>query len=138
MRPLLWIAAGATCGTYLLAGPAVAAVYGQEGFGPAVAALELFAPALLLFFTDILLGHACVAAGSEGVRGGEGGVGGRVSTALDVVLVPLLQQRTGNGVLGGARVRREQTRHDRRRDRLLPGRALHQGLVADARARRRR
>lgn len=100
MRPLLWIGAGGAAGTYLLAGAAVGAVYGHDRFGPAVAALELFAPALLLFFVDILLGHACVAAGRARAFAIAKAASVVASTALDVVLVPLLQARAGNGVLG--------------------------------------
>lgn len=100
LRPLLWIAAGVTSATYLMAEVAVGAVYGREGYGPAVAALELFAPALLLFFIDILLGPACVAAGRTRAFAVAKALSVVVSTALDVVLVPLLQARTGNGVLG--------------------------------------
>lgn len=100
LRPLLWVAAGATAGTWLVADLAVAAVYGREGYGPAVAALQLFAPALLLFFVDILLGHACVAAGKARAFALAKAASVVASTALDVVLVPLMQARTGNGVLG--------------------------------------
>lgn len=99
MRPLLWVAAAVTSATYLFADVAVGAVYG-DGFGPAATALELFAPALLLFFIDILLGHACVAAGKAKAFAVAKMISVIVSTALGVVLVPVLQQRAGNGVLG--------------------------------------
>src|SRR5512138_818699 len=100
LRPLLWIGAGGASATYLLADVAVGAVYGHGAFVPAVAALQLFAPALLLFFVDILLGHACVAAGRARAFAVAKAASVVVSTALDVVLVPLLQARAGNGVLG--------------------------------------
>jgi O-antigen/teichoic acid export membrane protein len=100
MRPLLLVAAGVTAATYLFADVAVGAVYGTEGFGPAVAALQLFAPALLLFFVDILLGHACVAAGRAKAFAVAKALSVVVSTGLGVVLVPLFQARAGNGVLG--------------------------------------
>ena len=100
LRPLLWIAAGATCGTYLLADVAIHAVYGRDSFAPAIAALRLFAPALLLFFFDILLGHACVAAGKARPFAVAKAFSVVASTALGVVLVPVFQARTGNGVLG--------------------------------------
>jgi O-antigen/teichoic acid export membrane protein len=132
MRPLLWIAAGATCGTYLLAGAAVGAVYGQGGFGPAVAALELFAPALLLFFIDILLGHACVAAGRARAFAVAKGASVVVSTALDVILVPILQERTGNGVLGVVLAfAASELVMIVAATALLPRRALQRGLLAD-------
>jgi O-antigen/teichoic acid export membrane protein len=132
LRPLLWIAAGVTSATYLMADVAIGAVYGREGYGPAVAALELFAPALLLFFIDILLGHACVAAGRTRAFALAKALSVVVSTALDVVLVPLLQARTGNGVLGvviafaGSELVMIVAATT-----LLPRRALHAGFVAD-------
>ncbi|HEX9243400.1 MAG TPA: oligosaccharide flippase family protein [Anaeromyxobacter sp.] len=133
MRPLLWIAAGATAGTYLLADLAVASVYGRAGFGPAVAALEWFAPALLLFFVDILLGHACVAAGRARAFAIAKGANVVVSTALGVALVPLLQARTGNGVLGVVLAfALSELVMIVSAVALLPRRALDRGLAADA------
>jgi O-antigen/teichoic acid export membrane protein len=132
LRPLLWIAAGVTTATYVMADVAVGAVYGHAGYGPAVAALELFAPALLLFFIDILFGHACVAAGKAKSFAVAKAISVVVSTALDVVLVPLFQARTGNGVLGvvaafaGSEVVMITAALV-----LLPRRALHRGLIAD-------
>ena len=132
MRPLLWIAAGATCGTFLFADLAVSTVYGRTGFGPAVAALELFAPALLLFFVDILLGHACVAAGRTRAFALAKASSVVVSTALDVALVPLMQARTGNGVLGVViAFAASELVMIASALALLPRRALHRGLLAD-------
>jgi O-antigen/teichoic acid export membrane protein len=132
LRPLLWIAAGATAGTYLLADVAVAAVYGRGGFGPAVAALEWFAPALLLFFVDILLGHACVAAGRARAFALAKAVNVAVSTALDVLLVPFFQARTGNGVLGVVvAFALSELVMIASAVALLPRRTLHRGLLAD-------
>jgi O-antigen/teichoic acid export membrane protein len=132
MRPLLWIAAAATCGTYLLADAAVAAVYGDAGFAPAVAALELFAPALLLFFIDILLGHACVAAGRTRAFAVAKVASIVVSTALDVALVPLLQERAGNGVLGVVLAfAGSELVMIAALTALLPRRALQRGLALD-------
>jgi O-antigen/teichoic acid export membrane protein len=133
LRPLLWIGAGATSATYLLADVAVGAVYGHDKFGPAVAALQLFAPALLLFFVDILLGHACVAAGRTHAFAIAKAASVVVSTALDVVLVPLMQARTGNGVLGvvlafaGSELIMIAAAIA-----LLPRRTLHRGVLRDA------
>jgi O-antigen/teichoic acid export membrane protein len=132
MRPLLWIAAGATAGTYLLADLGVAAVYGRAGYAPAVAALEWFAPALLLFFVDILLGHACVAAGRARAFAVAKAANVAVSTALDVLLVPLLQARTGNGVLGVVLAfALSELVMIASAVALLPRGALHRGLGAD-------
>ncbi len=100
IRPLVWVAAGATSATYLLADVAIGAVYGRAGYAPAVTALEWFAPALLLFFVDILLGHACVAVGKTKAFALAKAGAVIISTALDVALVPWFQARAGNGVLG--------------------------------------
>ncbi len=133
LRPLLWIGAGATSATWLLADVAVGAVYGHDRFGPAVAALQLFAPALLLFFVDILLGQACLAAGRAHAFAVAKIASVVVSTALDVVLVPLLQARAGNGVLGvvlafaGSELIMIAAAIA-----LLPRGALHRGVVRDA------
>lgn len=132
IRPLVWVAAGATSATYLLADVAIAAVYGRAGYAPAVTALEWFAPALLLFFVDILLGHACVAIGKARAFALAKVGAVIISTALDVALVPWFQARAGNGVLGvvvslilselvmitAATV-------------LLPRGTLHRGIVSD-------
>jgi O-antigen/teichoic acid export membrane protein len=132
LRPLLWIAAGVTTATFVMADVAVGAVYGHAGYGPAVAALELFAPALLLFFIDILFGHACVASGRAKAFAVAKGVSVVVSTALDVVLVPFFQARTGNGVLGVvAAFAGSELVMITAALVLLPRRALHRGLLAD-------
>ncbi len=132
MRPLLWVAAGVTSGTYLMADVAVGAVYGHRGYGPAVAALELFAPALLLFFIDIFLAHACIACGKTKAFALAKALSVVVSTALDVVLVPLLQARTGNGVLGVViAFAGSELVMITAATALLPRRTLHRGLLAD-------
>jgi O-antigen/teichoic acid export membrane protein len=132
LRPLLWIAAGVTTATWLLADVAIGAVYGREGYGPAIAALELFAPALLLFFIDILFGHACVASGRAKAFALAKGISVVVSTALDVALVPVFQARTGNGVLGVvAAFAGSEVVMITAALLLLPRRALHRGILAD-------
>jgi hypothetical protein len=62
--------------------------------------LEVFAPGLFLLFVDILLGNVIYASG-----GGTGFaiakvVSVAVGTGLDFVLIPLFQQRFGNGGIG--------------------------------------
>jgi len=99
-RPLLWLGALAATGTYLFAGTAIGLIYGTEGFGPAATILRVFSPALFLIFIDILLGNIIYASG-----GGTGFAVAKivsvvVGTALDLALIPLFQQRLGNGGVG--------------------------------------
>jgi PST family polysaccharide transporter len=100
MRPLLGVGMLGAVGTYLFANVAVTVVYGQEKFGPAVTLLQFFAPALLLFFIDVLLGSAIVAAGKAKQLAVAKVLVILPTTVLDVVLVPLCQARFGNGGLG--------------------------------------
>jgi O-antigen/teichoic acid export membrane protein len=99
-RPLLWLGALAGTGTYLFAATAIGLIYGSEGFGPAATILQVFSPALFLLFIDILLGNVIYASG-----GGTGFAIAKVvsvvvGTALDFVLIPLFQERLGNGGVG--------------------------------------
>jgi O-antigen/teichoic acid export membrane protein len=99
-RPLLWLAALAATGTFLFAGTAIDLIYGGRGFGPAAMVLKVFAPGLFLLFIDILLGNIIYASG-----GGTGFAIAKIAsvvvgTALDVLLIPLFQQRFGNGGVG--------------------------------------
>src|SRR5262249_21194665 len=54
LRLLLGLGALAAVGTYLFSDFAVSLIYGNGRFDPAAQMLQLFAPALLLFFVDIL------------------------------------------------------------------------------------
>jgi O-antigen/teichoic acid export membrane protein len=99
-RPLLWLGALAGTGTYLFAGTAIGLIYGSRGFEPAAMILKVFAPGLFLLFIDILLGNIIYASG-----GGTGlaiakVVSVVVGTALDFLLIPLFQERFGNGGVG--------------------------------------
>lgn len=99
-RPLVWLAALAGTGTYLFAGNAVDLIYSSRGFAPAATILQVFAPGFFLLFVDILLGNIIYASG-----GGTGFavakiVSVAVGTGLDVLLIPLCQQRYGNGGIG--------------------------------------
>jgi O-antigen/teichoic acid export membrane protein len=99
-RPLLWLGALAGTGTYLFADTAIGLIYGSEGFGPAATILRVFAPGLFLLFIDILLGNIIYASG-----GGTGFALAKivsvvVGTALNLVLIPVFQERLGNGGVG--------------------------------------
>ena len=72
----------------------------RDRFGPAATILQVFSPGLFLVFIDILLGNIIYASG-----GGTGFAIAKivsvvVGTGLDFVLIPLFQQRLGNGGVG--------------------------------------
>ncbi|HXK12575.1 MAG TPA: polysaccharide biosynthesis C-terminal domain-containing protein, partial [Vicinamibacteria bacterium] len=99
-RPLLWLGALAGVGTYYFAGTAIHVVYGKRSFGPAATILQVFAPGLFLLFIDILLGNIVYASGRGTTFAAAKIVSVLVGTGLDILLVPVFQQRTGNGGIG--------------------------------------
>ncbi len=100
IRPLLGLAVLGAVGTYLFAPGAVQLIYGAESFGPAATILQVFAPGLLLLFLDILFGSAVLAVGRPVPLAIGKVVNIAASTVLAVVLVPLCQERWGNGGIG--------------------------------------
>jgi O-antigen/teichoic acid export membrane protein len=100
LRPLLWLAALAATGTYLFATAVIGLIYGASAFGPAATILQVFAPGFFLLFIDILLGHIIYASG----RGTTFAIAKIASvafgTALNGVLIPVFQERFGNGGIG--------------------------------------
>jgi O-antigen/teichoic acid export membrane protein len=100
LRPLLWLGALAGVGTYLFADLAVAIIYGTKGFGPAGVILRVFSLGLFLLFIDVLLGHVITAAGRTTGFAIAKVASVIVSTALDLWLIPVFQQRLGNGGIG--------------------------------------
>jgi O-antigen/teichoic acid export membrane protein len=99
-RPLLWLGALAGTGTYLFAGTAIDLIYGSRGFEPAAMILKVFAPGLFLLFIDILLGNIIYASGSATGLAIAKLASVVVGTALDFLLIPLFQERFGNGGIG--------------------------------------
>ncbi len=100
LRPMLWLGALGGTGTYVFAQAAVDLVFGARGFAPAGTILQFFAPGLFLLFIDILLGTVVYAIGS-----GTGFAVAKVlsvalAAALDYLLIPVFQARTGNGGIG--------------------------------------
>jgi len=100
LRPMLWLGALASVGTYLFADAAIRLVYGAKGFDPAATILQVFAPGFLLLFMDILLGNVIYAAG----RGTRFTIAlvlkVAAATGLNFALVPWFQSRYGNGGIG--------------------------------------
>ena len=99
-RPILWFGALAAIGTFLFADDAIAIVYGQQQFGPSAIILKVYAPGYLLLFTNILLGNVFFALGRAKAFSVVKVASVVVSTALELVLIPLFQQRAGNGGIG--------------------------------------
>ena len=74
-------------------------IYGP-GFAPAATILKVYAPALFLVFIDMLLGNTLYAAGVSVGFAVVLAVKVLVSAGLNLVLVPIVQARTGNGGIG--------------------------------------
>jgi len=100
LRPILWLGTLAAIGTFLFADDAISIVYGQRHFGPSGMILKVYAPGFFLLFIDVLLGHALLALGRSTALSVAKVASLVVSTALEVVLIPIFQQRTGNGGIG--------------------------------------
>jgi O-antigen/teichoic acid export membrane protein len=99
LRPVLVLGSLAAAGTYLFADFAVAVIYGAEAYRPAATLLRLFAPVLLLFFVDVLLGNA-VMVHRPGPLAASKIAAIVLTTGLDILLVPVCQARLGNGAIG--------------------------------------
>jgi len=100
LRPILWLGALGVVGTFLFADLAIAIIYGQRNFTPAGSILKVYGPALFLVFIDVLFGNALTALGRATALS-VAKIGSVVlSTALDLILIPLFQNSTGNGGLG--------------------------------------
>jgi O-antigen/teichoic acid export membrane protein len=100
MRPMLWLGALAGVGTYLFADEVIGLIYGAKAFGPAGTILKVFGPTLFLLFIDVLLGHVITATGKATGFAVAKFVSIAASTGLNFLLIPLFQERMGNGGLG--------------------------------------
>jgi O-antigen/teichoic acid export membrane protein len=100
LRPILALGTLGAVGTYLFAEPVIALIYGRNTFAPSAAVLQLFAPMLLLFFVDMMLGGVVTALGKTRVLAVAKLLNVALSTALGILLVPPCQARWGNGGLG--------------------------------------
>jgi O-antigen/teichoic acid export membrane protein len=100
LRPMLWLGALGGVGTYLFADLAIGIIYGQQNFGPAGTILKVYGPGLFLIFIDVLFANALTAMGRAAALS-LAKIGSVVlSTALDLILIPIFQKTTGNGGLG--------------------------------------
>jgi O-antigen/teichoic acid export membrane protein len=100
LRPILWLGALGCVGTYLFADLAIGMIYGQEHFGPAGTILKVYGPGLFLVFIDVLFGNALTAMGRATALSVAKVGSVVISTALDLILIPIFQKSTGNGGLG--------------------------------------
>jgi O-antigen/teichoic acid export membrane protein len=100
LRPILWLGALAATGTFLFADDAIAIVYGQRHFGPSGMILKVYAPGFFLLFVDVLLGCALFALGRATAFSVAKAASLVVSTALELVLIPIFERRMGNGGIG--------------------------------------
>lgn len=101
-RPLVWLGALASAGTWLFADVAIGLVYGRRGFGPASAVVQVFGVSLLLVFVDSLLSYVLLAV----ERSRQLAVGKLLSVVVSVAVawwaIPWCQARFGNGAIGSA------------------------------------
>ena len=100
MRPILWFGALAATGTFLFGDNAVAIIYGKVDFAPAGIILKVYAPGFFLVFIDVLLGYSLFAIDRVFAMAWAKAASLVVSTALELVLVPMFQAHTGNGGIG--------------------------------------
>ncbi len=100
LRPLLGLAALGAVGTYLFADFAISVVYSRAKFGPSAAILQVFAPALLLLYTNVLLSMVVFVGGKAKLLAASKVLAVLVGTGLELLWIPVCQARWGNGALG--------------------------------------
>ena len=100
LRPMLWLGTLAAIGTSIFADDAIAIVYGQLHFGPSGMILKVYAPGFLLLFINVALGYTLFALERAKAFSVVRVASLAVSTALNLVLIPIFQQRMGNGGIG--------------------------------------
>jgi O-antigen/teichoic acid export membrane protein len=102
VRPLLWLGALASVGTFLFADDAVTILYGDAKFRPSGIILKAYASGLFLLFIDVLLVYALASINRATALSVVKLVSVLVSTILALVVIPIFQQHTGNGGIGVA------------------------------------
>ena len=102
LRPIAWVGALGCVGTVLFADAAIAFIYGERHFGPAGPILKIYAFGLFVIFIDVLFSYALTALGRATALSIAKVGSVVVSTALEIILIPIFQKSTGNGGLGVA------------------------------------
>jgi O-antigen/teichoic acid export membrane protein len=99
LRPILWLGALGSVGTFLFAKDAVAIVYGQH-FGPSAIIMKVFAFGFPLVFMNMLFFVILFALGRAKSMSVVKAAGVVLTTALELLLIPIFQERAGNGAIG--------------------------------------
>ena len=102
LRAMLVLGALGAGGTLVFANAAVALVYGQGAFDPAVSTLRVLAPYIFLDFVNVTLGTAIAAANRQTPYIYAKGLSVLVVIMLNFLLIPFCQVRLANGSIGGA------------------------------------
>ncbi len=100
LRPVLWLGALAAVGTFLFADEAIALLYGKHDFAPSGIILKVYAPGFFLLFTNVLFAYAIYAFERATAFSALKVASVAVNTALEFVLIPIFQERLGNGGIG--------------------------------------
>jgi O-antigen/teichoic acid export membrane protein len=100
LRVLLVIGALAAAGTTVFANVAVNLIYGHGHFDPAVPMVQIFAPILPLFFVGMSYGATITAVGKTKQMAVAKVLSVVAGTGLDFLLIPMCQDRWGNGGIG--------------------------------------
>lgn len=100
LRPILWLGALAAVGTYLFADDVIALLYGQHDFAPSGIILKVYAPGFFLLFTNVLFAYAVYAIDRPMAYSVLKVASVAVNTTLEFVLIPIFQERFGNGGIG--------------------------------------
>jgi O-antigen/teichoic acid export membrane protein len=101
LRPILWLGALASIGTFLFADDAIAIVYGQH-FGPSAVIMKVSALGFLQLFMSVSFFTTLFALGRAKALSVMRVTGVVITTALEPVLIPIFQERMGNGGIGVA------------------------------------
>jgi O-antigen/teichoic acid export membrane protein len=99
LRSALWLGGLAAVGTFLFADDAIAILYGQH-FARSGILLKVFAPVFVLLFMNIALSSALFALKRSKAFSVVKWASVVIASALALVLIPIFQQRTGNGGIG--------------------------------------
>jgi O-antigen/teichoic acid export membrane protein len=100
LRPILWLGALAAIGTYLFADDAIGILYGREHFAPSGILLKVAAPGFFMLFMNMLLGYSLFSLGRARALSVVKVASVVVCSVLDLLLIPLFQERAGNGAIG--------------------------------------
>jgi len=102
LKAMLLLGVPVAAGTWLFAKQAVALAFGLDNFAEAVTVLRVLSPYLSLVFINIILGTAIMAANRQTAWASSKAVCIVLVVGLNAVLIPLCQERFGNGGVGSA------------------------------------